>query len=239
MPSRSEGDVIVPLLEATLDQELEESVPLSQADRRAIFERLHQLVRQLGSQDESRRLKEELRRYKSTLPLFAPDDTTTVAWGVPSGRVFYRPRLREDPPRAAEGQPGHPGRARPLPDPNSPPLRLSLEYCRDCGTTLGPPFEIRRRTISGPPPPEPLVFEVELPRYRCPSCGHRLEPPDPFPPYHQSAFVMISRAIHLNVLGLSVAKVIDRLEEAHAVRVSPAAVLKMENWVAEELGLLQ
>jgi transposase len=82
------------------------------------------------------------------------------------------------------------------------------------------------------------VFDVEISRYRRPGCHHRVEPPDPFPPHQQFGFVVISRAIHLRMLGLSVAKVVDCLEEAHGVHVSPAAVLKMEHWAAEALGPL-
>ncbi|MGI0067861.1 MAG: IS66 family transposase [Thermoplasmata archaeon] len=122
--------------------------------------------------------------------------------------------------------------------PNAPPLRLSLDQCTDCGAKLGAPFEVRRRTITDLPPPEPLVFDVEIPRYRCPGGHHRVSPPDPFPPHQQFGFVLLSRAIHLRMLGLSVAKVVDCLEEAHGVRVSPAAVLKMEHWAAEALGPL-
>ena len=104
MPSRSEGNVSTPLLEAALDPDHEGDVPLSQAERRAILERLRQLEQQLDdSRDENRRLKEELRRYKSTLHLLAPDAKTAEAWGVPTTRVFYPRRVREDPSKPAGG----------------------------------------------------------------------------------------------------------------------------------------
>ena len=193
-------------LENALEDHAEGKTPLTPEEARKILERLRKLEQELdGSRDENRRLKDELRRYKSTLHLLAPDDKTAEAWGVPTSRVFYRRRVREDPPRPAGGQPGHEGRARPRPLPNSPPLRLALEKCTDCGARLGAPFEVRKRTITDLPPPEPLVFEIEIPRYRCPSCHHRVEPPDPFPPHQQFGFVLLSRAIHLRMLGLSVA----------------------------------
>lgn len=227
-------------LENSLDPDREGEVPLTQPERRALLEKLQRLDRaehELDrAHDELRRLKEELRRYKSTLHLLAPNDKTAEAWGVPSSRVFYRRPVREDVPRSAGGQLGHPGRARRPPEPNAPPLRLSLEKCTGCGAGLGAPFEVRKRTITDLPPPEPLVFEVEIPRYRCPGCHHRVEPPDPFPPHQQFGLVLLSRAIHLRMLGLSVAKVVDCLEEAYGARVSPAAVLKMERWAAEALG---
>jgi transposase len=229
-------------LENALEDHADGKTPLTPEEARKILERLRRLERverELDrSQDENRRLREELRRYKSTLHLLVPDDKTGEGWGVPSSRVLYRRTVREDPPEPAGGQLGHPGRAPPRPEPNSPPLRLSLERCTDCGTRLGAPFEVRKRTITDLPPPEPLVFDVEIPRYRCPGCHHRVEPPDPFPPHQQFGFVLISRAIHLRMLGLSVAKVVDGLEEAHGVRVSPAAVLKMELWAAETQGSL-
>ncbi len=229
-------------LENALEDHAEGKAPISREEARRLLEELRRLRRaeeeRDSARDEIRRLKEELRRYKSTLHLLAPDDKTAEAWGVPTSRVFYRRKVREDPPRPAGGQPGHPGRARPRPVPNSPPLRLALEKCVDCGAKLGAPFEVRTRTITDLPPPEPLVFEVEILRYRCPGCQYRVEPPDPFPPHQQFGFVLLSRAIHLRMLGLSVAKVVDCLEEAHGVRVSPAAVLKMENWAAEALGPL-
>ena len=173
-------------LENALEDHAEGKAPLTPEEARKILERLRKLEQELdGSRDENRRLKDELRRYKSTLHLLAPDDKTAEAWGVPTSRVFYRRRVREDPPRPAGGQPGHEGRARPRPVPNSPPLRLALEKCSDCGARLGAPFEVRKRTITDLPPPEPLVFEIEIPRYRCPSCHHRVEPPDPIPPHQK------------------------------------------------------
>lgn len=228
------------LLEGELDEDRPGDLPLSQDQRREILQRLRR-ANQLDEEndrlrEENRRLKEELRRYKSTLHLLAPDDKTAEAWGVASSRVFHRRPVRTEVPKPVGGQLGHPGRARP--EPNSPPLRPSLERCTDCGIELGAPLEVRTRTITDLPPPGPLVFEVEIPRYRCPDCHHRIEPPDPFPPHQQCGFVLLARAIHLRMLGISAAKVADGLEEAHRIRVSPAAVPKMENWAAEALGPL-
>ncbi len=229
-------------LEQPLDEEGRQEVPLTLEQRRAIMDRLRraQKVDEENERlrEELRRTKEELRRYKATVHLLVPQDKSAEAWGVPSSRVFYRRPVREEMPKPAGGQAGHPGRARPRPVPNSPPLRLSLEKCTDCGRRLGAPFEIRRRTITDLPPPEPLIFDVEIPRYNCPGCHHRVEPLDPFPPHQQFGFVLLSRVIHLRMLGLSVAKVSESIEEAHGVHVSPGAILKMEHWAAESLGPL-
>ncbi len=230
------------VLEKALDEDRPGDLPLSQERRRELLERLRRATHIEEEndrlRDENRRLKEELRRYKSTLHLLAPDDKTAEAWGVPSSRVFYRRTVREDPPRPAGGQLGHPGRARPRPEPNAPPLRLSLDRCTDCGARLGSPFEVRRRTITDLPPPEPLVFDVEIPRYTWPGCHRRVEPPSPYPRNRPFGFALMARVVHLRMLGLSVPKIVDCLREGHGVIVSPAAVLKMERQAAEALGPL-
>ncbi|MDG6970425.1 MAG: IS66 family transposase [Nitrososphaerota archaeon] len=141
-------------------------------------------------------------------------------------------------PNPTGGQPGHPGRSRERPVPNAPPLRLSMDRCTSCGTELGDPADWRRRTITDLPPPEPLIFEVEIPRYNCPGCHARVEAADPFPPNRPFGFVLMARVVHLRMLGLSVAKVVDYVREAHGVRLSTASVLNMERWTAETLGPL-
>jgi len=189
-------------------------------------------------EEQKRRLQEELRRMKTMLPFWAATDRIAEAGGVPTSRVFYRRPVRPREPRPQGGQLGHPGRFRERPVPNSPPLRLSLDRCTDCGTRLGEPFEVRTRTITDLPPPQPLVFEVEIPRYTCPGCHQRVEPESPYPPHRPYGFSLVARVVHLRMLGLSVSKVVDCLREGHGVRVSPAAVLKMEQWAAEALGPL-
>ncbi len=88
------------------------------------------------------------------------------------------------------------------------------------------------------PPPQPLIFDVEIPRYTCPGCHQRVEPPSPDPPNRPFGFALMARVVHLRMLGLSVPKIVDCLREGHGVEVSPAAVLKMERWAAEALGPL-
>ncbi len=131
---------------------------------------------------------------------------------------------------------GHEGRSRERPVPNSPPLRLYLKKCGECGTKLTEPFEIRRRTITDLPPPQPLTLEVEIPRYTCPGCHPRVEPPSPYALNWPFDFVPMGRVVHLRMLGLSILKIIDCRREGHRVELSPAAVLKIERWAAEALG---
>ena len=230
------------LVEEILDPDRTGDVPLSQAERRALLERLRKAEEAIEEnralKDKLRRTQEELRRYKACAPMLAASDRTAEAGSIPSSRVFYRRAQHAPSPKPSGGQSGHPGRARPRPIPNAPPLTLSLEACSECGTRLGAPFEVRRRTITDLPPPEPLIFDIEIPRYRCPGCRVRVEPDCPYPPNRQYGFLLTARVVHLRLLGLSAAKVVDFLEEAHGVRLTTAAVLKLERWAAEALGEL-
>ena len=220
----------------------EESITLNPEERKAVRKRLEKAnelekeVREL--REKLRRAQDELRRIKTSAPFLAASDLTAEAGGIPSSRVFYRRPVRPREPRPTGGQEGHPGRSRERPLPNSPPLRLSLERCGECGTRLGEPFEVRRRTITDLPPPEPRIFDVEISRYTCPGCHRRVEPPCPYPRNRPFGFALMSRVVHLRMLGLSVPKVVDCLREGHGVEVSPAAVLKMERQAAEALGPL-
>jgi len=126
--------------------------------------------------EKDRRLQEELRRYKVNAPMLAASDRTAEAGSIPSSRVFCRRTQRSPNPRPSDGQPGHVGQARLRPIPNASPLALALEKGTECGTRLGEPFEVRRRTITDLPPPEPRIFDGGIPRYHCPGCRARVEP---------------------------------------------------------------
>jgi transposase len=216
----------------------DEPITIYPPERKKLRERLEhqeQEIREL--KEKNRRLQEELRRYKACAPMLAASDRTAEAGSIPSSRVFYRRPVHGE-PNPTGGQPGHPGRARERPVPNSPPLKLTLERCTECGTRLGEPVEVRRRTITDLPPPQPRVFEVEIPRYNCPGCHQRVEPESPYPPNQQYGFSLISRVVQLRLLGLSTWKIVDYFDGAHGVRLSTAAVLKMERWAAESVDPL-
>jgi transposase len=219
-----------------------ESITLDPEERKAVRKRLekaNELEKELREVKEKlRRAQEELRRIKASAPFLAASDLTAEAGGVPSSRVFYRRPVRPREPRPTGGQPGHEGRLGERPITNSPPLRLSLDRCTGCGTRLGEPFEVRRRTITDLPPPQPLIFDVEIPRYTCPGCHQRVEPESPYPRNRPFGFALMARVVHLRMLGLSVPKIVDCLREGHGVEVSSAAVLKMERSAAEALGPL-
>jgi transposase len=114
-------------------------------------------------------------------------------------------------------------------------MKFTLERCTDCGTRLGEPFEVRRRTVADLPPPEPLIFDVEIARYTCPGCRQRLDRECPFPRHQRDGFSLIARVVQLRLLGLSTAKIADSFEGAHGVHLSTAAVLNMERWVGESV----
>lgn len=229
------------LVEEILDPDREDDVPLSQADRQALLERIRRGDKAIEEarelKDKLRRAQEELRRYKACAPMLAASDRTAEAGSIPSSRVFYRRPVHND-PLPTGGQRGHPGRARERPVPNAPPMKLTLERCTACGTRLGEPFEVRRRTITDLPPPQPLIFDVEIPRYHCPGCRRRVEPESPYPKHQQYGFSLIARVVQLRLLGLSTAKIADYFEGAHGVHLSTAAVLKMERWAAESVAPL-
>ncbi|MCI4327132.1 MAG: IS66 family transposase [Thermoplasmata archaeon] len=169
--------------------------------------------------------------------MLAASDRTAEAGSIPSSRVFYRRPIRSD-PRTTGAQPGDPGRARERPVPNAPAAKLSLERCTDCGTRLGEPFEVRRRTITDLPPPRPLIFDVEIPRHNCPGCRRRIEPESAYPKHQPYGFSLVARVVQLRLLGLSTAKIADYLEGAHGIHLSTAAVLKLERWAAESVAPL-
>lgn len=111
------------------------------------------------------------------------------------------------------------------------------------GTQCGLRYEPRRALQDSPtddhlPPSEPRIFDVEVSRYTCPGCYRRVEPDCPYPRNRPFRFALMSRVVHLRMLGLGVPKVVDCPREDHGVEVSPAAVRKMERSAAEALGTL-
>jgi transposase len=229
------------LVEEILDPDREDDVPLSQADRKALLERIRKGDKAIEEARELkaklRRAQEQLRRYKACAPMLAASDRTAEVGNIPSSRVFYRRPVHTS-PKPTGGQLGHPGRSRERPVANSPPLTLTLERCTECGAHLGAPVEVRRRTLTDLPPPQPRIFDIEIARYNCPSCHRRVEAKAPYPRNQQYGFSLIARVVQLRLLGLSTSKIVDYFQGAHGVRLTTAAVLKMEQLAAHSVDPL-
>ncbi|MGI0155954.1 MAG: IS66 family transposase [Thermoplasmata archaeon] len=184
--------------------------------------------------DRNRQLDSQLRALRSSALVLAGSDRTAEAGSMPTSRVFYRRTHRTKGARKPGGKLGHPGRARPRPVPNSPPLNLSLDQCRHCGTPLGAPASVRVRTITELPEPQPLVFDVVIPRYHCPGCHRKVEPEDPYPRFFPYGPRLVAEVLHLRLLGLSIAKIARFEQEARGIPLSTATILRMERSTAEQ-----
>lgn len=79
---------------------------------------------------------------------------------------------------------------------------------------------------------------MENARYRCSSCGTRVVAPDPYLAHRHFGLLLMSRVVHLRMLGISIEKVVDYMREGHGVELSSATVLSMESFVANALGPL-
>ena len=86
------------LVEEILDPDREGDVPLSQADRKALLERIRRGDKAIEEARELkakiRRVQEQLRRHKACAPMLAASDRTAEVGSIPSSRVFYRRPVR-------------------------------------------------------------------------------------------------------------------------------------------------
>jgi transposase len=232
----------------------EEPIPVSPR-------KLAELLRRLGERDqlehdlqeareEIRRLREEKARSKeksaalrsaldhvrNSLAILGTDSRTAAAVGVPSSRVFFRPsRPPHEPRRRSGGQPGHPGTTRPRPTPNAPPRVLPLKQCPKCEATLGDPSDSSSHAVTDLPAPRLEIFELVVPRYKCPGCGERVHAE--IPEAYRGDFGPRLKALvaELRVLGMPFEKIAELLRMTYGLEVSVASLLAMEGGVAESL----
>ncbi len=210
-----------------------ESQPLTYEQRQELLRKLRRLEE---LEEENRRLREELRRRKTSAPFLAASGRTAEAGGMPSSKTFYRRPSSGGRKRPSGGQPGHQGFGRHRPVPNAPSVRVALERCPERDTLLADPCDSSHRTITDLPLPSLMVFDLEVLRYRCPGCHHRVHADPPFPPNQQFGPVLASWVAHQRMLGLSVEKVRTSARESFGLEISEASVLALEGWVAERLG---
>lgn len=127
------------------------------------------------SREKNSALKAVLDRVRASLSVLGTDAKTAAAVGVPSSRVFFR---QSPPPdrkrRPTGGQTGHPGATRPRPTPNAPP-----KECPKCAHDLGAPADSWSRPVTDLPAPSLEIFDLVIPRYKCPGCGERVHAPIP------------------------------------------------------------
>ena len=217
----------------------EDSLTLDREQRREIQRKLERLERAeeelRQAREEIRRLRKENERLRTSAPLLAASDRTAEAGGIPSSRIFYRRPVPAGEYRSSGGQRGHPGHGRHKPLPNAPSVRVTLDRCPSCSTKLGAPSDSFRRTITDLPLPQLLVFELEVMRYWCRRCHHRVHAEPPLPPNQQFGPVLAAWIAHQRMLGLSVEKVRTSLLESFGLSISEASILALEAWVAERL----
>ena len=187
---------------------------------------------------QNKDLREQLAKLKDSLPQLAASDKTAEAGGVPSSKVFYRRNRQEGEIKKTGGQPGHPGRARRRPTPNTPPLHVTCDACPNCGGPLGAPIENaeQQRTITDIPLPSHVVYDIVYERYWCGHCGKPVRGETPWiPPMQHFGPGVASWIAYHRMLGLSVGKIRSSLYETYGLELSEATVLKLERWVADTL----
>ncbi len=232
----------------------EEPIPVSPRKLAELLRRVGErdrLERELReAQEEIRRLREERARSKeknaslkaafdklrSSLSVLGTDARTATAVGVPSSRVFFR----QPPPPAQKrrrtgGQPGHPGRTRPRPVPNAPPRVLALTECPKCAHRLGAPADSWSRPVTDLPAPGLEVFDLVVPRYKCPGCGERVHAPVPEAYRGEFGPRLKTFVAELRVLGMPFEKIVELLQGTFGLEVSVASLIAMEDGVAESL----
>lgn len=189
--------------------------------------------------DKNEQLEEKLQSLLGSAPMLAASDKTAEAGGVPSSRVFWRRPVKKSGKKPTGGQPGHKGHARRKPEPNAPPLVITLNHCPDCSTKLDEPLpnEALTRTVTDIPPPQLLVYDVERERYWCRKCKKKVQgevpwlgPNEQFGP-HVQAYAMQQR-----MLGLTVQKIQRQLRDTYGLVVSEQTILNWEASAADALG---
>ncbi|MHB1435571.1 MAG: IS66 family transposase, partial [Thermoplasmata archaeon] len=188
------------------------------------------------SREKSSVLKTALDRLRASLSVLGTDARTAAAVGIPSSRVFFR---QPPPPpkhrRPTGGQRGHPGTTRPRPTPNAPPKVLTLEACPKCAHALGTPADSSSRPVTDLPASSLEIFDLVVPRYKCPGCGERVHAE--IPEAYRGEFGPRLKAFvaELRVLGMPFEKIAELLRMQYGLEVSVASLLAMEKGVAESL----
>ncbi|EQD77504.1 hypothetical protein, transposase, partial [mine drainage metagenome] len=112
---------------------------------------------------------------------------------------------------------------------------LSLKECPKCAHSLGAPADSWTRPVTDLPAPGLDIFDLVVPRYKCPGCGERVHAV--IPEAYRGEFGPRLKAFvaELRVLGMPIEKIVELLRMNYALEVSVASLLAMEEGVAESL----
>jgi transposase len=184
--------------------QLEKDLEKERADKETSRQRNKKL------KEENEQLKRELARLKGSSPVLAGSDKTAEAGGVPTSKTFYRRNRQEGNKKPSDGQPGHQGHGRKKPTPNSPPTRIPLEKCPECGAPLGEPVKgaEQKRTVTDIPLPDHIIYEIVYPRYWCGECKKLVRGEAPWLPSNQHFGPAVAcRTCYQRMLGLTIGKI--------------------------------
>lgn len=183
-------------------------------------------------------LREKLAQLLGSALVLGASDKTAEAGGVPSSKIFYKRNRNDKEKKPTGGQPGHKGHGRKRPNPNSPPLHITLDSCPFCNNpNIGEVKSAKQqRTITDIPPPAPKIYDVIYHRYWCDICKKLVRGEVPWLPLHQEfgPFIACWIAYH-RILGLTIGKIEASLFETYDIPISDNTVLKLEKWVADTL----
>jgi transposase len=110
-----------------------------------------------------------------------------------------------------------------------------LKECPSCAHALGEPADSWSRPVTDLPAPDLEIFDLVIPRYKCPGCGARVHAP--IPEAYRGEFGPRVKAFvaELRVLGVPFEKIGELLEMRYGLEVSVATLIAMEEGVAESL----
>jgi len=214
-------------------QELEKKIKDLEEENRELKDENREL------KEENKDIKEQLTILMSSALVLGASDKTAEAGGVPSSHVFYKQDRSDGEKKQCGGQPGHKGHGRKRPDPNSPPLHVTLDSCPNCNNSDIREIKsaVQRRTITDIPPFQiPMIYDVFYHRYWCGKCKKLVRGSVPWlPPNKEFGPFIACRVAYLRMLGLSLPKIQDNMYETYGIKLSEAEILELEKWIADSL----
>jgi len=132
---------------------------------------------------------------------------------------------------------GHKGVSRKVPDHIDEEDAISLNSCPDCGTELCNPFAYTTHYVEDIVPAHIVVRKHNIGWHWCKTCKKKVHA------RLQDAFAnerfgnnLMALVSYQRILGMTVGKIRDLLNEQYGLGICDAAVLRMEHRVAEEMG---